>query len=136
MLSVSGLLDAKDRNAPNILSCDARNRQPLAALAARPAVAAWLERELQALLLQGDVALVAQHVLAALRAASSPKPASNPGGARRPAGPPASRRSGPAAEPPEDEVGSRGQIASYGNPFGGIGLRRIIMCSLRGNELL
>jgi hypothetical protein len=47
-----------------------RARQPLAALAARPAVAAWLQRELQALLLQADVALVAQLVLATLRAVS------------------------------------------------------------------
>lgn len=90
------------------MSCEGA-RQPLAALAARPAVAAWLERELQALLLQGNVALVTQHVLAALRAASSPGPVSNPGRARGPVGLPASRRSAPAAEPPEDEVGSLGQ---------------------------
>ena len=103
---------------PNTVPC-ARGRQPLAALAARPAVAAWLERELQALLLQGDVALVAQHVLAALRAASNPKPASNPGRARGPAGPPASRRSAPAAEPPEDEVGSPGQHRKLWTPCWG-----------------
>ena len=113
--SCSAAPDANDRISSNIVSC-ARNRQTLAALAARPAVAAWLERELQALLLQGDVALVAQHVLAALRATSNSKAPSDPGRARGPAGLPASRRSAPAAQPPEDEVGSLGQNRKLWTP--------------------
>lgn len=70
---------------------------------------AWLTRELQALLLQADVALVAQHVLATLRSAST-LPAASPnrpgeGPARAGGGSPAKRpRAVPAAELSEDEV--------------------------------
>ena len=35
----------------------------------RPEVSSWLERELQALLLDGDVSIVVQHILGSLRAA-------------------------------------------------------------------
>ena len=75
-------------------------------------MAAWLERELQALLLQADVALVTQHMLAALRAASSPGPLSSPGRTRGSAGLPAPQ-SALAAKPPEDEVGSLGLVSAH-----------------------
>lgn len=47
-------------------------------LAARPEVATWVERELQALMQQADVSLVAHHLAGTLRAAAQP-PKAGPG---------------------------------------------------------
>ncbi|BDA49350.1 hypothetical protein COCOBI_13-4620 [Coccomyxa sp. Obi] len=49
-------------------------------LVERPAVSAWLRRELQALLMEEDVDLVAQHVLGTVRTLSSPASSNLKGG--------------------------------------------------------
>lgn len=68
---------------------DAADQALPPALVERPGVAAWLERELQALLLDDDVALVASHLLGTVRALSGGVPSAArraPSGGRRPAG--------------------------------------------------
>lgn len=42
------------------------------ALLTRPQVSAWIERELQALLLDGDVSIIVQHILGSLQGAFLP----------------------------------------------------------------